>query len=757
MPGILPSTSQPSFSSWKSTKIRKNYKKLNDSIDRNCHIKEKERNEGVQRKNESRSRRRNQARKRDTQQRHRHPLKISSSRPTRDVIHTVRISILGLAGITIKGKPGAPEPQRLAAVIAFARKTSICGISAPSHPLEKSPKQSTLVFSDPPPETSRFVAIWDDNCIVFETELTHSLPTDDCSATSSRFTPKSFEITLALIKENVAHPLGFATLAISGEESGDGLPKVIDLKLLSMEQAKPLGGPVLKIANDIYDATLENKSRKGTEKEKENDDCPKVKKKRSGLMSLFKRKTKTIEKKAARKSERSTLPLQEESQSFNDTYGIESTDAILRVSLEVCEVGTNIEKILKGKSGNMIHDEKGKTQRRRNSEIKSLRDRIGESSSVDTTFVQDSCSSPDKALADETSDTESLEYDTLGTESTHFTEDETTQFDSLEETKSTTLASTSASDTYRTTTIESCTPSTNSKYVVSDRIHQIGAFFDGLVLGCTSNHTDQIEDETYSRGETNPSILERNDVGGSKLRKRTKERMQRRGQGASPMSSFESVSKEFMSDCDTSKQTTVRIPSTPKSVALFFDDQEFEPCDKKLLSVEPKDPLGKIANALQCSNEYGDISRNLNYNISYEHPTRMPTFIHQTIDEKSIGELTEVTGDFDQVENMGGRLLPVAFGGHGLCNMNSCSRRSGRRKIRTIESNERSDIKSLNGIVLGDYFETYTDELQLSQCQSDSIEMSYNDEKFRNQRMAVTSSDESSHLARVVDKYAINV
>jgi hypothetical protein len=156
------------------------------------------------------------------------------------------------------------------------------------------------------------------------------------SPASSAFAPKSFELTIALTEDGkranrVALPLGVTTLAIAGDECEDGKPLVLDLPVLSLQQARPLapnknglsGYPMICISEKASPIDLTG-----------DDDA--LKRKKIGLKRFFSRKNDLDEEKLK-------YPTVAERNAFTTAYSTDGTgDAILRVSLEVYEKGSDL-------------------------------------------------------------------------------------------------------------------------------------------------------------------------------------------------------------------------------------------------------------------------------------------------------------------------------------------------------------------------------------------------------------------------------
>lgn len=277
------------------------------------------------------------------------------------------------------------DPSDLKAVVAFSRNRRVNGISPPSLPLAPSP--SNREGDDP--ERGRYIAVWgsvgedDDDC---------SAPRDDrdaddkaavedghsvggASIASSAFAPKSFEVTVALGDERrvgrAAYTVGVATLAITGEECArEGAARVVDLPVLSLDQARPgvsMGSgktmrpwyPVIALGNvatDAEEAVEETPVDAAEDSAACDSDAASTngkKKKRLGLKRLF-RKRSTSEKNlndpvadSAPNPNKRALFVAEEKEAFSRIYGIDSSDAVLRISVEVYEKGSELEWVVR--------------------------------------------------------------------------------------------------------------------------------------------------------------------------------------------------------------------------------------------------------------------------------------------------------------------------------------------------------------------------------------------------------------------------
>lgn len=274
-----------------------------------------------------------------------------------DVTHTVRVTVLGLAGITVdrskcneNTKDGPPPPSKMKAVVAFSRNSVIRGTTSLSKPLARSPNDDILMTGssdksrngkdDDTYATSklestrlqRHVAVWaSDNAtlgslVTFNANL-HRSSSAQKSTASSAFAPMSYELTIALTEDErqeskVALPFGIATLAISGDECISGRPVKIDLPVLRLQDAKPLsskGYPMIKIAP------------------KQMTECNQ-KKKSKLVRRLFKRN-------GGKGQPPPSAPSADAQAAFASAYTMDADgDAIIRVSLEIYEKGSELER-----------------------------------------------------------------------------------------------------------------------------------------------------------------------------------------------------------------------------------------------------------------------------------------------------------------------------------------------------------------------------------------------------------------------------
>jgi len=269
--------------------------------------------------------------------------------------HVVRVTVLGLAGITVdrpkcrdkSAKVSAPaEPRKMKAVVAFSRNSNMKGMSTLSKHLTRSPsddivfgQQGKMQDDETATNTTgtldrpqRHVAVWASDTSTLGSVVTFEVPL--MSSGKERFSPKSFDLTIALAEDDqsehhVALPFGIASLAITGNECKNGRSIKLDLPVLSLSAARPL-------------------KRVGTDKKKGTSGYPMIAispktkdlpKKKKGLQRLFQRQQKA------------KVPTEISRNAFAHAYSMDANgDAILRVSLEVYEKGSELEKTFKSRN-----------------------------------------------------------------------------------------------------------------------------------------------------------------------------------------------------------------------------------------------------------------------------------------------------------------------------------------------------------------------------------------------------------------------
>jgi hypothetical protein len=270
--------------------------------------------------------------------------------------HVVRVTVLGLAGITVdrlkcrdkSNQPSAPvEPRKMKAVVAFSRNSNMKGMSALSKPLARSPADDIVVgqqgkvhiddetatnTTDYVDRPQRHVAVWASDTSSLGSVVTFEVPL--MSFEKEPHAPKSLDLTIALAEDDqsehhVALPFGVATLAIAGNECKHGGSIKLDLPVLSLSAARPLkkvGGDKRKGVSGYPMIAISPKTK----------DLPK---KRSGLQRLFNRQQKV------------QVPTETARNSFADAYAMDTSgDAILRVSLEIYEKRSELEKTFKSRN-----------------------------------------------------------------------------------------------------------------------------------------------------------------------------------------------------------------------------------------------------------------------------------------------------------------------------------------------------------------------------------------------------------------------
>ena len=306
----------------------------------------------------------------------------SHVRPSPPRAHVVRVTVLGLAGITVdrrkcrdspnqynKSKEAPAAPSKMRAVVGFSRNSALRGTTALSKPLTRSPNDDVVLSTttnnhrddgssakkqqrDDTSHVSdwnrpqRHVAVWasPDNTslgsvVTFEANL-HDRSNPETKGAAS-YAPKSFELTIALAEDDeeeadnmVALPFGVTSLAIAGNECLNGRSAKLDLPVLSLAQARPLtsnhknglgGYPMIAIARGSG-VDQNNKSN--------NSQSPSpFNKKRTGLKRLFQRDPKP-----------KRVPSIDARNAFASAYTMDASgDAIIRVAVEVYEKGSPLE------------------------------------------------------------------------------------------------------------------------------------------------------------------------------------------------------------------------------------------------------------------------------------------------------------------------------------------------------------------------------------------------------------------------------
>jgi hypothetical protein len=226
-------------------------------------------------------------------------------------------------------------------IVAFSRNSIIKGMTAQSKALTRSPSDDIVVgqqgkFQDDETATNttstadrpqRHVAVWSSDAGVLGSVVTFEANLQ--SIGMQRFAPMSFDLTIALAEDDdkdhtIALPFGVATLAVSGGECKNGRPVQLDLPVLSLAAARPpannkaagwkggfSGYPMIAISPRPKELPT----------------------KRTALQRLFQRQKKP------------KVPNEGARQAFAGAYSVDPNgDAILRVSLEVYERGSELEK-----------------------------------------------------------------------------------------------------------------------------------------------------------------------------------------------------------------------------------------------------------------------------------------------------------------------------------------------------------------------------------------------------------------------------
>ena len=272
--------------------------------------------------------------------------------------HVVRVNVLGLAGITVdrvkckdtgKRKEMPPPPQDMKVVVAFSRSQQIRGTTTVSKPLRRSPNEEIVLVENGSEEVQakvrsracdnqsssqqRHVAVWtsDDeqtlgSMVAFEANLRSSgKGKGSVTAASTVFTPMSFEVTAALTssadtaESKVALPFGVANLNITGNECQNGETIVLDLPILSTQQANPLAANKDGLGGCQMIAIRPRDSKSSADRKR-------------GLKRLFGRGN------GATKPPK--VPSIAERKAFSNAYSTDpSGDCVLRVQLQVLEKG----------------------------------------------------------------------------------------------------------------------------------------------------------------------------------------------------------------------------------------------------------------------------------------------------------------------------------------------------------------------------------------------------------------------------------
>lgn len=272
--------------------------------------------------------------------------------------HVVRVTVLGLAGITVdrmkcrdKVKlPSAPaSPSHMRSLVAFSRNSIIKAMTTQSKPLTRSPSDDIVVaqqgkIQDDESATNttgtatnttgtadqpqRHVAVW-----ATETGTIGSVVTFEANLQSignQRFAPMSFDLTIALAEDDdkdhkIALPFAVATLAITGSECKNGRSLQLDLPVVCLASASPPTGKAAGKKGGFSGYPMIAISPRPKE----------MPTKRTALQRFFQRHKKP------------KVPTEAVCQAFAGAYSVDPNgDAILRVAIEVYEKGSELEKTL---------------------------------------------------------------------------------------------------------------------------------------------------------------------------------------------------------------------------------------------------------------------------------------------------------------------------------------------------------------------------------------------------------------------------
>lgn len=225
--------------------------------------------------------------------------------------HVVRITVLGLAGVTVDRKkcrdstkkkfhPAPPSEQKVV-VAFFSGNSKIKGITTLSKNLTSSPSDF---------EQQRHVAVWTSS----DGTAMGSVVTFEANLTPEEVEGRPFGLTVAMAEDDdcdhkVALPFGIATLPIRGDECKSGQSVTLDLRVSSLT-ADEEKHPMLAI-------------------QKKTKDLPR---KRRALQRLFSNQQKI------------KIPSEGQRRAFEKTYSMDGGEGILRISLEVYEKGSHVEK-----------------------------------------------------------------------------------------------------------------------------------------------------------------------------------------------------------------------------------------------------------------------------------------------------------------------------------------------------------------------------------------------------------------------------
>lgn len=263
--------------------------------------------------------------------------------------HVVRVTVLGLAGITVDRSKcrdkvmstvAPAQPTQMKSIVAFSRNSIIKGMTTQSKPLTRSPSDDIVVgqqgkIQDDETATNttntadrpqRHVAVWSSDTGILGSVVTFEANLQ--SVGDQRFAPMSFDLMIALTEDDdkehkIALPFGVASLAISGGECKNGRPVQLDLPVLSLAAARPPANKAVGWKGGFSGYPMIAISPLPKE----------MPTKRTALQRLFQRQKKP------------KVPNEAVRQAFASAYSMDPNgDAILRVSLEVYERGSELEK-----------------------------------------------------------------------------------------------------------------------------------------------------------------------------------------------------------------------------------------------------------------------------------------------------------------------------------------------------------------------------------------------------------------------------
>mmetsp|Transcript_20708 Transcript_20708/g.23630 ORF Transcript_20708/g.23630 Transcript_20708/m.23630 type:complete len:709 (-) Transcript_20708:13-2139(-) len=276
--------------------------------------------------------------------------------------HVVRVTVLGLAGISVdrmrcrdkQNKPFYPaEPSKMKAVVAFSSEdwTRMKGITTLSKSLV-SPLPSTSSKKQlHQQKRTRNLAVWTSSSrsmgsvVNFETELNPSSSgnspekEEEPSTETRTSTTKSFGLSIALVEDDehdqrVAHLFGVTALPIRGDECKGGKVVTLDLPVSSLTPTKEASVDKEEIKEkergEKYPPSLIEILSKGNMKDeglgKEQQMC--------SIEKLF------------QKGSKMNLPLYQQQKEFETSYTVATNgDTILRVCMEIYEKDSDLEKI----------------------------------------------------------------------------------------------------------------------------------------------------------------------------------------------------------------------------------------------------------------------------------------------------------------------------------------------------------------------------------------------------------------------------